>query len=141
MPSVPQAADILASLGQATFVWDIATDAIAWSDKPLRLRRIFPSEALANGAEFAKLIEPSRSIRTRRTRRDRRRPRGGEGVPYRIEYGVRDSTSAPVIWIEETGCWFAGADGKPARAQGVVRVNNERHARDEQLLKLSRHDP
>ena len=50
-------------------------------------------------------------------------------------------SSAPVIWIEETGCWFAGPDGKPARAQGIVRVNNERHARDEQLMRLSRHDP
>ena len=54
---------------------------------------------------------------------------------------MRTSTSAPVIWIEETGCWFAGPDGKPARAQGIVRVNNERHARDEQLMRLSRHDP
>ena len=47
--------------------------------------------------------------------------RGGDGVPYRIEYGVRTSTSAPVLWIEETGCWFAGADGRPARAHGIVR--------------------
>ena len=46
-----------------------------------------------------------------------------------------------MIWIEETGCWFAGPDGKPVRAQGIVRVNNERHARDEQLMRLSRHDP
>jgi diguanylate cyclase (GGDEF)-like protein len=46
-----------------------------------------------------------------------------------------------VLWIEETGCWFAGPDGRPVRAQGIVRINNERHARDEQLLKLSRHDP
>jgi diguanylate cyclase (GGDEF)-like protein len=46
-----------------------------------------------------------------------------------------------VQWIEETGCWFAGPDGRPARAQGIVRVNNERHARDEQLVKLSRIDP
>ena len=46
-----------------------------------------------------------------------------------------------MLWIEETGCWFAGADGRPARAHGIVRVNNERHARDEQLLKLSRNDP
>jgi diguanylate cyclase (GGDEF)-like protein len=66
---------------------------------------------------------------------------GGDGAPYRIEYGVRTSVSAPVLWVEETGCWFAGADGRPARAQGIVRVNNERHARDEQLLRLSRHDP
>jgi diguanylate cyclase (GGDEF)-like protein len=68
-------------------------------------------------------------------------PVPGEGVPYRIEYGVRAATSAPLLWIEETGCWFAGPDGKPARVQGIVRINNERHARDEELLKLSRHDP
>src|SRR5260370_13877965 len=67
--------------------------------------------------------------------------RGGEGAPYRLEDGVRTSPSEPVLWIEETGCWFAGPDGKPARVQGIVRVNNERHARDEQLLKLSRRDP
>ena len=54
---------------------------------------------------------------------------------------MRAAASAPVHWIEETGCWFAGADGRPARVQGIVRINNERHARDEQLLKLSRHDP
>ena len=54
---------------------------------------------------------------------------------------MRANTSAAVQWIEETGCWFAGADGKPVRVQGIVRVNNERHARDEQLVKLSRHDP
>ena len=140
MPSVPQAADILACLGQATFVWDIATDAIAWSANAASIFPNIPGETLANAAEFSKLIEPSRSIRL-----DALGPsapsRGGQGAPYRVEYGVRNSISAPVIWIEETGCWFAGPDGKPARALGVVSVNNERHARDEQLLKLSRHDP
>ena len=30
--ALPKASTILASLGQAAFVWDIATDAIAWSD-------------------------------------------------------------------------------------------------------------
>ena len=97
--------------------------------------------SLASGAEFAKLIEPPRSIRHRRARPFAAGARRATARPYQIEYGVRASTSAPVLWIEETGCWFAGADGRPARAQGIVRVNNERHARDEQLLKLSRHDP
>ena len=32
MPAVPQASSILASLGQAAFVWDIGSDTIAWSD-------------------------------------------------------------------------------------------------------------
>src|SRR6478672_179472 len=140
MPSVPQPASILASLGQATFVWDLASDALAWSGNAAAIFADIPPEALASGAEFAKLIEPSRASRSDALGQSAPAP-SGEGAGYRIEYGVRISTSAPVIWIEETGCWFAGPDGRPARAQGVVRVNNERHARDEQLLKLSRHDP
>jgi diguanylate cyclase (GGDEF)-like protein len=140
MPAVPQTQDILASLGQAAFVWDLASDAIAWSDNAAAVFSDIPAEALASGAKFSKLIEPSRSVRTEALSHSPP-ARADEGVAYRIEYGVRASTAAPVIWIEETGCWFAGPDGRPVRAQGVVRINNERRARDEQLLKLSRHDP
>jgi len=140
MPSVPPAASILASLGQATFAWDLATDAIAWSDNAAAIFPDIPPEARSTGAEYAKSIEPQRSVRADVLGQSAG-VRGDEGVPYRIEYGVRTSSSAPVIWIEETGCWFAGSDGRPVRVHGVVRINNERHARDEQLLKLSRHDP
>jgi diguanylate cyclase (GGDEF)-like protein len=140
MPAVPQASAILASLGQAAFVWDVAADTIAWSNNAASVFADIPPESLAKASEFAKLIEPSRSIRMEALGQSAPL-RSGEGVAYRIEYGVRTSTSAPVIWIEETGCWFAGPEGRPLRAQGIVRVDNERHARDEQLLKLSRHDP
>jgi diguanylate cyclase (GGDEF)-like protein len=138
--ALPKASTILASLGQAAFVWDIATDAITWSAHANAVFSDIPASSLQTGAAFAKLIEPERSIRADALLQSQP-TRRGEGAPYRIEYGVRTSTSAPVLWIEETGCWFARADGKPARAQGIVRINNERRARDEQLLKLSRHDP
>jgi diguanylate cyclase (GGDEF)-like protein len=136
---LPQTSTILACLGQAAFVWDIATDSIAWSDHAGAVFADIPAEALASGAEFAKLIEPKREIRNEALTLSP--PAHDVGVPYRIEYGVRAATSAPLLWIEETGCWFAGPDGKPARVQGIVRIDNEGHARDEQLLKLSRHDP
>ena len=138
--ALPKASTILASLGQAAFVWDISTDAITWSDHANAVFSDIPQASLASGAEFSKLIEPSRSIRSDALLNSPPAQRG-EGAPYRIEYGVRTATSEPVLWIEETGCWFAGPDGRPARAQGIVRINNERHAHDEQLLKLSRHDP
>ncbi|MCA6118923.1 bifunctional diguanylate cyclase/phosphodiesterase [Bradyrhizobium sp. WSM 1738] len=142
MAPFPQASRILASLGQAAFLWDLIADTITWSDNAGAIFTDIPLEALASGTGFARLIEPSRSIRTDALMQSAPvPPRGGEGVAYQIEYGVRASSSAPVLWIEETGCWFAGPDGKPARAQGIVRVNNERHARDEQLMRLSRHDP
>jgi diguanylate cyclase (GGDEF)-like protein len=137
---LPQASTILASLGQAAFVWDLASDAITWSDHLAAVFPEIPAASLTSGAEFSKLIEPERAIRSNALSQSAP-GRNGEGARYRIEYGVRASTSAPVLWIEESGCWFAGADGRPARVQGIVRINNERHARDEQLLKLSRHDP
>ena len=68
MPAVPQTQDILedilASLGQAAFVWDIASDAIVWSENAAAVFSDIPAAALSSGAEFSKLIEPSRSIRT-----------------------------------------------------------------------------
>jgi diguanylate cyclase (GGDEF)-like protein len=138
--SLPPASVILASLGQAAFVWDIATDQLIWSEHVAAVFPDIPSEQLASGAEFSNLIEPQRSVRLQALGGSSA-THGAEGTPYRIEYGVRANTATPVQWIEETGRWFAGADGKPVRVQGIVRVNNERHARDEQLLKLSRNDP
>jgi diguanylate cyclase (GGDEF)-like protein len=139
-PAVPQASTILASLGQAAFVWDIAADVIAWSDHVSSVFPDIPVAALASGAEFSRLIEPQRSIRLDALAASPLAREPG-GAPYRIEYGVRTSSAAPMLWIEESGVWFAGADGKPVRAQGIVRRDNERHARDEQLVRLSRHDP
>jgi diguanylate cyclase (GGDEF)-like protein len=139
-PLVPQLSLILASLDQAAFVWDIATDEIVWSDHATAVFANIPAEKLASGAEFSSLIEPSASIRKDALAKTPP-ARGDEGAPYRIEYGVRANISTPVHWVEETGCWHAGPDGRPARVQGIVRIDNERHARDEQLIKLSRHDP
>jgi diguanylate cyclase (GGDEF)-like protein len=138
--ALPQTSTILACLGQAAFVWDIASDTITWSDHVATIFADIPAASLASGAEFAKLIEPKGSVRAEALALSSP-PHGSAGTPYRIEYGVRASIAAPLLWIEETGCWFAGPDGKPARAQGIVRIDNERHARDEQLLTLSRNDP
>jgi diguanylate cyclase (GGDEF)-like protein len=138
-PALPPASTVLASLGQAAFVWDLASDAMVWSDHGSTIFHDIPAAALTSGANLARLIEPSGSVRIEALSNSPPANVGGES--YRIEYGVRASSSAAVLWIEECGAWFAGPDGKPARVQGIVRINNERHARDEALLKLSRHDP
>jgi diguanylate cyclase (GGDEF)-like protein len=136
---LPAASTVLASLGQAAFVWDLASDAITWSHHVQLAFRDIPVAALTRGAEFSKLIEPVRSIRADALSNSQ--PSDGGGESYRIEYGVRSRTSAAVLWLEECGSWFAGADGKPARVLGLVRINGERHARDEALAKLSQRDP
>ena len=133
-------AAILTSLDQAAFVWDIASDAMVWTDHNVSVFRDIPASALASGAAFANLIEPVRSIRTD-TLMTATAADEGSGVPYRIEYGIRATTSAEIVWIEENGRWYADANGKPARVQGIVRIDNERHAHEVQLLRLVQHDP
>ncbi|MGO9358132.1 MAG: EAL domain-containing protein [Xanthobacteraceae bacterium] len=133
-------AALVSSLGYAAFSWDLATDAIGWDPSAARVFVEIPADALATGSALAKLIEPARAIRSDAVLNSSVSDLG-DGVPYQVEYGVRAKASADLLWIEETGRWFAGADGRPARVEGLVRLNNERHARDEQLLKLARHDP
>ncbi|HVV40457.1 MAG TPA: bifunctional diguanylate cyclase/phosphodiesterase [Nitrobacter sp.] len=140
MPGKPEPAKILADIGHAAFVWDIASDTIVWTDQAASVFPDIPSDRLATGAAFASLIEPSGAVRANALLSAPLWRARGEGVPYRIEYGVRVSASAPMIWIEECGCWFAGPDGKAERAEGIVRPDNERRARDEQLLRLSQND-
>ena len=132
----PASRRILACLGQAAFVWDIATDTIAWSDNAASVFTDIPGETLASGAEFAEADRAVAFDPDARRSVDRRRRAAAKASPTGSNMAYGPATSAPVIWIEETGCWFAGPDGKPARAQGIVRVNNERHARDEQLMRL-----
>jgi diguanylate cyclase (GGDEF)-like protein len=135
----PDSSAILSALGQAAFVWDLGSDSIVWSEHAGAVFPDIPAEALQTGAAFAQLLEPSRTIRSEALLNSS--PPNGGSARYRIEYGVRATTSAEVRWIEESGVWFAGPDGWPVRVQGIVRVNNEHHARDEQLQRLARHDP
>ncbi len=136
----PNAAAILSALGQAAFVWDIADDALAWSDNIAAVLPDIPQALLMKASEFEKLIEPEPRVRREAIAGIAMKDKGG-GVPYEIEYGLRASTAAPLIWVEESGCWFADPDGRPVRAEGIIRINSEHHAREEQLQKLSQNDP
>ena len=126
---------ILTALGQAAFEWDVATDALTWSDHAPAIFDDISAELFATGAALARLIEPDAAVRTDAL------AQAIAGTPYRIEYGIRASSAAEVIWIEETGFCLAAAPGANARVQGIVRINTERRARDEELLKLAQHDP
>ena len=76
---------------------------------------------------------------TRSSRSDQRDE--GRGVFYRIQYCIRPDPGAETrLWVEDTGRWFAGADGKPARAHGTVRVINDRYERERRLSYLARCD-
>lgn len=135
----PATPEILAALGHATFTWDIASDTLCWLDGTAAIFGPLAVAPITSGAEFARLIEPVCSIRSDTVLKSSDTD-SGHGVAYQIEYSLRADPVAAPLWIEECGCWFAGADGRPARVHGVVRIDNARHARDERLLMLSQHD-
>jgi diguanylate cyclase (GGDEF)-like protein len=137
----PEADEILASVGDALYRWDIESDVLSWSANAADILSIRDAAALASGRAYAQLVEKETaqsrlSAVTQSEQRD-----GGRGVSYRIQYGIRPQPGVDtVLWLEDTGRWFAGADGKPTRAHGVVRVINERYENEHRLNHLARYD-
>jgi diguanylate cyclase (GGDEF)-like protein len=137
-PDPPQLAAILRSVGEVPYVWDMGTDALAWGDNAAEVLNIAPS-AVASGRAYAALLDPTNAT----TRFDAITQAGGvddgTGVTYDATYALRAEDGA-TLWIEDVGRWFAGPDGRPSRAHGIVRVVNERHAREERLAHLAQFD-
>jgi diguanylate cyclase (GGDEF)-like protein len=130
---------ILRSVGDVAYEWRIDTDAIVWSENVGESFGL-PLDAIATGRAFAQRIEAASGQNrfdtvTRSGLRDE-----GAGVPYQIEYALRIGESDDKIWIEDIGRWFAGPDGLPARAHGVVRVVTARHQREASLERLAYYD-
>ncbi len=134
-------AAILSSIGEAAYQWDLESDALSWADNAGAVLTMGDIARIATGRSYAHYLDPANLLTrfdavTRSGDRDR-----GTGVPYQVQYCFCPrSGDGCKLWIEDTGCWFAGPDGRPLRASGVVRVINERHAREEHLAYLSRFD-
>jgi diguanylate cyclase (GGDEF)-like protein len=141
-PDVPfRSDDVFAAVGEAPYEWRIDSDAIAWGPNAADVLKIIDPHLIATGRAFAKLLDPD-NVHTRFEAIMRSNAADkGAGVPYQVQYGLRPKPGTDAkLWIEDVGRWFAGPDGKPARALGVVRVINERRAQEERLAYLSRFD-
>ena len=131
---------ILASIGEVPYQWRIDTDRLLWGANVAEVLKV-DADAIGNGSAYAALVgDKSTETRFGAVMRSDRRDEGA-GVPYTIQYCLRASAeSAAEMWVEDSGRWFAGAEGRPARAHGVVRVINDRHQHEQRLDYLSRFD-
>jgi diguanylate cyclase (GGDEF)-like protein len=136
----PDAAAILRSIGEAAYEWRLDSDALSWSGNPAAVLGIDDIGELASGAAFARHVEAEGG----RSRADVVSQSGqtdkGEGVPYQVQYAFKRGGEAGITWIEDTGRWFAGPDGKPLRAHGVIRGIDARHAREHELIQRAKFD-
>lgn len=132
-------AAIMASVGAVPYVWSLGSDELTWGPNAADVLTL-GTASISSGRAYAKLL-PADAATSRfdAIMRSSRHDDGG-GVPYQVQYALNPPGAGRSLWIEDTGRWFAGADGKPSHAHGVVRVITERHEREERLTFLSRFD-
>ncbi|MET4636495.1 MULTISPECIES: GGDEF and EAL domain-containing protein [Kaistia] len=132
-------AAILSTVGEVVYRWTLDDDRMEWGGDAAALFGLATADALSTGTAFAELVEePSPFARQEALLSG---IDTGDGVPYQLEYALRPAgPSGPTLWIEDTGRWYADDRKNAARAEGVLRIINERHAREQRLSFLSRHD-
>ena len=139
--TVLDAAQILASVGEVAYDWRLDTDALLWSANAKDVLLIDDMAAVSTGRGYAQLLEAENAQARFDAVMQSDKRDDGHGVPYQIQYRIRPAPSSDTkLWVEDNGRWFAGADGRPARAHGVLRVINERYEHERRLTFLARHD-
>ena len=120
---------LLSSIGEVAYSWDISSDTLSWGPNAAEVLGPVPTAVLQRGLSFAGLVEPGSG----RSRYDAIFSSGGhdfgDGAVYRTRYAA--DLAGRKMWIEDAGRWFAGIDGRPSRARGVLRL--ERAVRPEEL--------
>lgn len=135
---VVDAAEILNSIGEAAYEWRLDTDALSWSSNAAAMLGVADMAEIASGKAFALRTDATGG----QARVDVVQQQGaidtGSGVAYQAQYVFKRGDEK--IWIEDTGRWFAGPDGRPQRAHGIVRAITERHQRESKLMQLANFD-
>ncbi|MEI9804516.1 MAG: EAL domain-containing protein [Pseudolabrys sp.] len=135
----PDAADILRSIGDVAYEWRLDSDVLSWSANAAAVLGVNDIADIARGKSFARAVDAEGGQSRADVVLQSRARDTGAGVPYQVQYALKRGDDK--IWLEDTGRWFAGPDGTPLRAHGIVRDITERHSRDVLLLKRAKFDP
>ncbi|WP_375462003.1 EAL domain-containing protein [uncultured Enterovirga sp.] len=112
---------ILTSIGVVVYDWDLVSDRIIWGANAAEVFGLPEGSLWSTGQDFATAIEPTDGATPAEVIADARLPDEGSGVPYASLYEVRFGPDRNVT-VDDTGRWFADADGKPATAHGLMRL-------------------
>jgi diguanylate cyclase (GGDEF)-like protein len=136
----PDAAEILTSIGEAAYEWRLDTDALAWSGNAAAVLGVDAAE-IASGRAYALRVEAEDGSSRPEAVMHSGHSDGGAGITYQVQYAFKRADTGAKTWLEDSGRWFAGPDGKPLRAHGVVRAIDARHVRERRLIQLAKYDP
>jgi diguanylate cyclase (GGDEF)-like protein len=135
---VPDTAEILRSIGDVAYEWRLDTDALSWAANAGPVLGVDPVE-IASGRAYASRVDAEGGPCRLDAVLNSQLSDQGAGVAYQLQYALKRGDKN--IWLEDTGRWFAGPDGKPQRAHGIVRAIDERHASERRLTQLAKFDP
>jgi diguanylate cyclase (GGDEF)-like protein len=111
--------DVLSSIGEVVYTWDMGSDELRWGPNAGEVLGVGP-DTLSKGIAFARLVEPGAGRSRYDAILDASGADLGDGVPYRTRFAIL--LGERKMWAEDTGRWFAGIDGNPVRARGVLRL-------------------
>lgn len=132
----------LTAARETPYWWAIAEGTIRWGDNAAEVFAVPSVAPIATADGYAAIADPS-SVTTRQAAvLNASAADGGDGVFYEVQYTLFPDGpgTARRLIVEDAGRWYAGADGRPARAEGVVRIINDRHEREMRQAYLSRYD-
>ena len=129
--------DVLTSIKGVVYDWNIVTGDLKWGKNVASVLNLHNIQALDDAGQYNAMVV----VDGRPSRQDLIQSGvgidAGSGVPYQLNYSLA-SDVRDQIHVVDTGRWFAGTDGKPARAHGVVRVVNIVQAAGEVARSTSR---
>jgi diguanylate cyclase (GGDEF)-like protein len=133
--------EILSTVEETAYIWDIASDRIDWESNAQSVLGIRNMNGIETGVGYQQLIALEH-VNRRTQAIGSPHNATGKAIPYRVQYrfmpqGRRREYS---IWLEDHGSWWADADGRVVRARGVIRVINDRYKEEQKLLFRSEHD-
>jgi diguanylate cyclase (GGDEF)-like protein len=131
---------LMASAGEVAFAWDYERDTITWDQTAAEVLGVGQIGDLLTGSAFqlriaADFLEPRRLSFQAASGASR-------SIAYCVAYRFHPAgrTYADTVYLEEQGCWWAGIDGQPIRAHGVMRVVTHRYQAEEMLRFRGQHD-
>ncbi|MGI9350112.1 MAG: EAL domain-containing protein [Rhizobiaceae bacterium] len=140
---MPDASKILTSIGQASYEWNIPDKRISWSDNFYELAGFKPDIDISSDREFEQLLSSdSQKTRFAVIQSGHKEEIDESGQTYQCVYAISPSRlkDGVTLWLEDIGRWYPDENGKPVRAEGIVRIINERRKREENLKRKSEVD-
>lgn len=133
---------IVAAAGHTSYQWDLRSDEINWQTNAPAVLDVGSLQHVASGAAYHMMIATEHSGARFDLIRNSKVIDAGQGVAYRLRYRFLPDgrRGARGFWLEDEGRWFAGRDGAPGSAMGVLRRVDDQLAGEQRLLYLSERD-